>query len=362
MKGAYMPQELPQSYGNLDYSFFMDELIDATAALEVYMEKINDSKVESSWFLPTLQQKEALSSSMMEGTQATLDGVLINQLSPSDEDKNINEVVNYINATAIGMKRLKRGDFDHELFCEIHKELMSGNVRCVTDTIGAYRESQNYIGKNDGELIYTPPKPEFVPALMDNLIKYMNDDTDKLRPLIRIAIIHAQFETIHPFGDGNGRVGRILIPLYLYAQNQISLPFFFVSEALERDKHKYYKLLMDIRTDGKWNEWIKFFLETVTRQCKKYINMIAEINKLYEKTKLRACELIKSSSSVIKIVDIMFRYPIFDSKTVQSESEIPLATVNRYLNTLMADGIIFTDGKKRNRNFFFYDLLALIKE
>lgn len=362
MKEAYMPQELPKAFGNLDYSKFMDELIEATAALEVYMEKISDSKIDSSWFLPMLQNKEALSSSMMEGTQATLDGVLINQISPSDDDRNINEVVNYINATALGMKRLKRGDFDNELFFEIHKELMSGNVRKNTDTIGAYREKQNYIGRNDGELVYTPPKSEFVQPLMNNLISYMNDVKCKERPLIRIAIIHAQFETIHPFGDGNGRVGRIMIPLYLYAQNQISLPFFFISEALERDKHKYYKLLQDIREEGKWNEWIKFFLDTVAKQCRKNIRIIAEINKLYDKTKERACELIKSSSSVIKLVDLMFKYPIFDAKTIQSEADMPMATVNRYLNTLLEDGIIYTDGKKRNRNFYFYDLMTLIRD
>ena len=362
MKGAYLPQELPQAYGTLDVNVFLEELIDANTALEVYVQKINDSKMDSGWFLPTLQQKEALSSSMMEGTQATLDGVLINQISPSDDDKNINEVVNYITATTIGMKRLKRGDFDNELIEEIHKELLSGNVRRCTETIGKYRDNQNYIGKNDGELVYTPPEPQYVPGLMNNLIEYMNSPSDNLRPLVRIAIIHAQFETIHPFGDGNGRVGRILIPLYLYSQDQIPAPFFFVSEALERDKHKYYKLLMDIREEGKWNEWIKFFLETVAKQCRKYIRIIADINKLYDATKEKACNLIKSSGSVIKIVDLMFKHPIFDAKTIQNNSDIPLATINRYLNVLLTEGIIFTDGKKRNRNFYFYDLLALIKD
>lgn len=361
MKNAYMPQDLPKAYGELDYTKFMDELIEATAALEVYMEKINDSKIDSSWFLPMLQNKEALTSSMLEGTQATLDGVLINRISPRDDDKNINEVVNYIDAIAVGLKRLKRGEFDNELFCEIHERLMSGNVRKNTDTIGAYRENQNYIGRNDGELVYVPPKHEAVSHLMDNLISYINDENSKERPLIRIAIIHAQFETIHPFGDGNGRVGRILIPLYLYAQNQISLPFFFISEALERDKHKYYKYLQDIREKGNWNEWIKFFLDTVAKQCRKNIRIITEINKLYEKTKERSCELIKSSSSIIKIVDLIFQYPVFDAKIIQRETNISLATINRYLNVLVEEGIVFTDGKKRNRNFFFYDLIALIK-
>lgn len=362
MKEPYLPMFLPDVYGDLDYSMFMDELIDATSALEVYIEKIKDSKIDMDMFLPMLQRKESLSSSLMEETQATIDEVFINQISPDDNDKNINEVVNYYDATSLGMKRLKRGEFDNELFWEIHNELMSGNVRKSTDVIGAYRTRQNCINRNNGERVFTPPKPEFVPPLMNNLISYMNEENPRERQLIRIAIIHAQFETIHPFGDGNGRVGRILIPLYLYARNQIPVPFFFISDALERDKHKYYKLLQDIRDYNKWNEWIKFFLETVSKQCRKNIHIISEINKLYDRTKERVCELIKSSSSVIKLVDLMFKYPIFDTKTIQSETDIPVATINRYINVLMQDGIIYTDGKRRNRIFYFYDLMALIRD
>lgn len=358
---AYTAKKLPEAYGELNYNFFMNELIDASSALAVYMSKIMDSKVDSNWFLPTLQQNEALKSSMMEGTQATLDGVLVNQLSPNEDDKNLNEISNYFNATTLGIKMLRRGDFDDDLFLSIHKMLLSGKVRRCTDSIGAYRTKQNYIGKDNGELIYIPPKPEYVSELMSNLIDFINKDGKTLRPLIKVAIIHAQFETIHPFGDGNGRVGRILIPLYLYSQNQIQLPFFFISEALEHDKHKYYKFLMDIRTDNKWNEWIKFFLETVSKQCNKYINMINEMNSLYEDTMNKVCELIKSASAV-KLVDMMFKRPVFDSKIIQEETDISLASINRYLNILINNDILFTDGKQRNRHFFFYDLLKLLRD
>lgn len=361
MKESFLPPLLPEAYGSLDYSFFMDELIDATAALEVYVEKIKDSKIDSSWFLPIIQQKEAIMSSKLEGTQTTLDGVLINQITPNDEDKDLNEVVNYLNAATVGYKGLKRGEFDHELFLSIHKELLSGNVRKNTNVIGEYRTNQNYIGRKDGELVYTPPKPEYVSRLMENLIEYMNSDNHNVRPLIRIAIIHAQFETIHPFGDGNGRVGRILIPLYLYSKGQIPMPFFFISEALERDKHKYYKYLMDTREPRKWNEWIKFFLETVSKQCRKYIRIFDEMNKLYDKTVKQACELIKSSNAV-DLIDVMFKYPVLDSKTVQNETSISITTVNRYLNILVDNNILYTDGKQRNRHFFFYDLIALIRD
>ncbi len=358
---AYVAKKLPEAYVELDYSFFMNELIDASSALAVYMSKIMDSKVNGNWFLPTLQQNEALKSSMMEGTQATLDGVLVNQLSPNEDDKNLNEISNYFNATTLGIKMLRRGDFDNDLFFSIHRTLLSRKVRRCTDTIGEYRTNQNYIGKDNGELIYIPPKSESVPELMSNLLEFINKDDKTLRPLIKVAIIHAQFETIHPFGDGNGRVGRILIPLYLYAQNQIQLPFFFISEALERDKHKYHKLLMDIRTDNKWNEWIKFFLETVSKQCNKYINMIDEMNALYDEMLNKTCDLIKSPCAV-KLIDLMFKHPIFDTKSVQEETDISQASINRYLNILIKNDILFTDGKQRNRHFFFYDLLKLLRD
>ena len=177
MDKAYNASLLPLDNTFIDQTYFFEELIDATTKLEVYKEKIKDSKLDSSWFMPTLQQKEALASSQLEGTQATLDGVLVNQVVPNDKDKNLNEVSNYYVATVKG----------HE----------------------------NYIGKNDRThaITFIPSKPEDVPILMNNLIEYINNPSDKYRPLVRTAIMHAQFETIHPFMDGNGRVGRMLIPM-----------------------------------------------------------------------------------------------------------------------------------------------------
>ena len=257
---------------------------------------------------------------------------------------------------------LKRGDFSSDFFLSVHKHLMSGNVRRNSDQIGQYRNFQNYIGTNDGTLVYVPPAPETVPKLMNELINYLNSPSDKYHPLVRTAVVHAQFETVHPFGDGNGRVGRILIPLYLYAQSQISLPYFFISEALEKDQHRYYKLLNDTRNPGKWNEWVKFFLNVIARQCSKYIDIITQVNALYDRHIKEACNLIRSSSSVVKIIDEMYQRPIFDGKLMQRSSDIPLATLNRYLNTLVEAGLLYTDGKKRNRTFFYYDLLSLFRD
>ncbi len=197
---AYEAGFLPLSNGSIDYSYFLDELIDASAKLEVYKEKIADSKLDSSWFMPTLQQKEALASSLLEGTQATLDGVLTNQAEPNDADENINEVINYFNASKKGIHILGREDFSNEFFCELHAILMNGNVR-KPEVIGKYRMEQNYIGKNDGThaITFTPPAPEKVPELMDNLISYINKPSDVLKPLVRIAVIISQFVMLKRF-------------------------------------------------------------------------------------------------------------------------------------------------------------------
>lgn len=361
MNTAYKASFLPLDNAVIDQNYFFEELIDATTKLEVYKEKIKDSKLDSSWFMPTLQQKEALASSQLEGTQATLDGVLVNQVAPNDKDKNLNEVNNYYLATVRGYETLKKRDFSDEFFFDIHKALMHGNVRKPT-RIGEYRKEQNYIGKYDKthSITFIPPTPETVPQLMNNLIEYINNPTDKFRPLVRTAIIHAQFETIHPFMDGNGRVGRMLIPMYLFSQKQLELPCFFISEALERDKLRYYTLLNNIRTDGDWNAWIKFFLAAVTKQCEKYIGIISAINELYERHLDLVCSMTHSAN-MVEIINALFKYPITQAKQIAATTNLPMTSINRYLGQLVENKILYTDNKSRNRTYYYYDLLDILR-
>lgn len=363
MGQAFHPSMLPIDSELIKTDIFLDELIDASISLEVYKEKIKDSKLDRAWFLPTLQQKEALASSMIEGTQATLDGVLVNRVVPDKKDVDIQEVLNYDAATEYGYRYLKRGDFDKEFILDLHKILLSGKVRKQTDQIGEFRTHQNYVGTmgRKREITYTPPEPEMVEKLIDNLIEYIEKPKDNYRSLVRIAIIHAQFETIHPFMDGNGRVGRILIPLYLYYVEQIDMPCFFVSEALERDKLKYYTLLNNIRNKNEWSEWIKFFLVTVKNQCDKYIRMISDINLLYEKDLEKASGLVRTGN-MRTLINLLYKYPIVNSSTIAQCSNIPSATINRYLNVLVDADILYTDDKSRNRTYFYYDLLNILRE
>lgn len=189
-------------------------------------------------------------------------------------------MLNYYQALRDGMDELAVLPISTRLFKAMHVTLMSNDVRGGNRSPGEYRKIQNYIGPEGCTMetaTYIPPQPQLVDTYMNNLEIYINNPQDQLDELIQAAIIHAQFETIHPFLDGNGRIGRILIPLYLFSKKVIDL-----SEALERNKHKYYRFLNDTRYKGKWNQWIHFFLEAIILQADKNIRLINDINQLYE--------------------------------------------------------------------------------
>jgi len=359
---AYAAKPLPLLSSDIDSSIYGEALIDAFAQLEVYKAKLDGSKLNQMWFLPTLQKKEALASSQLEGTQATLDGVLENQVVPNENDKNLSEVQNYLIAAESGYFFLQKEKVNMAFFKHIHEILMGGKTRKSKATIpGEFRTEQNYIGKLNtrNSISFIPPVAESVLPLMENLVEYMVSPNDNLRHLVRIAIIHAQFETIHPFMDGNGRVGRILIPLYLYSQDQIPLPCFFISEALERDKFKYYALLNETRKNN-WNDWLVFFLQTVTSQSKKYICIIDKINELYERDMRRASSVIRSKVTV-DIINLLYEYPVITTKILMEKLRIPGASAARYLTSLANAKILFVDGKSRNRSYYYYELINLVR-
>lgn len=160
--------------------------------------------------------------------------------------------------------------------------------------------------------------------------------------------------------DGNGRVGRMLIPMYLYSQKQIDLPCFFISEALERDKIKYYTLLNNIRYNGDWNEWIKFFLSTVAKQCDKYIKMITDINMLYQKHLAVACDLARSSK-IVDVINVLYQHPVTSGIQIAELTDVPQTSINRYLNLLVQEKILYTDNKRKNRTYYYYDLLDILR-
>lgn len=373
MKRAYEPFKLPIEK-LININEFINELLEANKLLGIYQVLLEKSKIDPELLLAPITLQEAIQSTRIEGTQVTLDDMLEYGVDESKKNVDIEEVINYSKALLSGGDLLKRIPISTRLIKEMHKILLTGEVRGNSRNPGEFRSIQNFIGPQGCTIqtaSYIPPEPQLVPEYMSNLEKYINEPTDNLNDLIRIAIIHAQFETIHPFLDGNGRIGRILIPLYLYDKNLISSPNFFISESLEKDKFKYYKLLNDTRVDTnkenheiaskRWTEWIKFFIDAMIVQANKNISLIDNIDNLYNSTIERSRELI-NNNKLIDIINVMFEKPIFTKKTILERVDMPSSTLGVYLNKLEEERLIYSDGKTRNKKYYFYDLINVLRQ
>ena len=342
---------------------FYDDLISANTNVGKYEVMLKKSKINEDFLITPLSLQEAVQSTKIEGTQVTFDEVLEFDIDKKEKNDDAQEVLNYYEALRYGKRVLSRLPICTRMFKELHDILLSGGVRGETRAPGEYRSIQNFIGPEGCTMetaTFVPPEPQLVDECMSNLEKYINEPNDDLHPLVRIAIIHAQFETIHPFLDGNGRIGRILIPLYLYDAGLIDFPNLFISETLEKDKHKYYRLLNGTRKEEGWNQWIIFFLKSVNKQALKNINTIEEIDKLYEKDLNKAMELI-NSTNIVDLIKSMFQRPIFNVKKISSLAGIPDSTCRRYLSILEEEQIIYSDNKRRNRKYYYYNLLDLLR-
>lgn len=358
----FLPLKLPITE-KINPIFFLNTLVDASTNVGKFQVMLKNSKINADFLINPLILQEAVQSTKIEGTQVTFDEILESEIDQKQKSNDIQEVFNYYNALKFGEQFLSRIPISTRLFKELHSILLSNGVRGGHRAPGEYRTIQNFIGPEGCTIetaTFVPPEPQLVNDYMSNLEKYINNPTDDLHPLVRIAIIHAQFETIHPFLDRNGRIGRILIPLYLYEYKVIDSPNFFISETLEKDKYKYYRLLNGTRQKSEWNEWIQFFLESVNKQAIKNIKLIEDINKLYEKDLLTAMKSV-SNNNIVKIIDVMFKQPIFNTKTISSLTGIADTTCRRYLNLLEDKKIIYSDNKTRNKKYYYYGLLDLLR-
>ncbi len=373
MKKPYEPFTLPIDK-LININEFINELLEANKLIGVYEVLLSRSKIDPKLLLTPITLQEAIQSTKIEGTQVTLDDMLEYGADESKKNNNIKEVINYSMALRKGESLIRRIPISARLIKEMHKILLSGELRGNSRNSGEFRSIQNFIGPQGCTIqtaSYIPPEPQLVPDYMSNLERYINEPTDNLNDLIRIAIIHAQFETIHPFLDGNGRIGRILIPLYLYDKKFISSPNFFISESLEKDKFKYYKLLNDTRVvisedsievaSQRWNAWIKFFINAIINQANKNIILIEKIDNLYNET-LDNSEVLINSNRLIDIVNVMFEKPIFTKKTILENVDIPSSTLGVYLNKLEEKQVIYSNGKSRNKKYYFYDLINILRQ
>ncbi|MBT9130749.1 MAG: Adenosine monophosphate-protein transferase SoFic [candidate division WS2 bacterium] len=315
-------------------------------------------------FIGMYVKKEALLSSQIEGTQASLEGILEFEadLTPKENIEDIKEVINYIKALNYGIEMLKEQPMSLRLIKDIHNILIE-ETRGSKIIPGEFRKSQNWIGPQGASLseaIFVPPPPEMVLSCMGEIEKFFYE-YDHIPPLVKIALIHAQFETIHPFLDGNGRIGRLLITFYLFWKKILSRPVLYLSFYLKKHRSEYYDLLMKVRTEGAWEDWIKFFLKGVFETSSESANTAKEIIKLKEDLITKLYENSISSIYAIKLIDHLFENPLTETKSVMEKMKIHKDTANELVKAFEKIGILKEiTGKQRYKKYLFKEYVNII--
>ena len=355
-----MLKYLKDRLGEFSAGYFINDLAEASKYLGVLEAKINAYKF-SGILIPLLHKKEALSSMYIEGTQSTISDVLENEVNPKAENNKIStEINNHTRALLFGSEYLRTDNFTHEFIQKIHELMMHGLLSKENEaTLGKYKKCDNKIVNSAGTVVFTPPPCSETKKYMDELISFMNDTSDNIHPLVKAALIHSQFESIHPFSDGNGRVGRILVSLYLFKTKVINFPFFYISEAISQDKSVYYNMLTNSRSND-FDEWIKYFLTKIVIQTKKHIGYIAALDDLYTRTKSVVQKCI-NSPKFDNIISYLFTHPVLNAEKFSDALSVSHGQAIRYLNVLESEHILLGNDRKRNRTFFFAELIDLAR-
>lgn len=360
MKKPYHPSYLPIQLRLEDLLELMKLETEARVKIERYNSILERSPIRDEIFF-MFSLDESLQSTRIEGTQTTFDEVLASEIT-NNKKVDIIEVLNYMEALEQGELLLESLPISTRVLLSLHKIILA-NSRGENRNPGEYRKVQNFIGPTSRieDATYIPPEAHLLPEYISNLEKYINDDEiDKnIGYIMKAAIIHGHFETIHPFLDGNGRIGRILIVLYLLSKGVISKPTFFISQILERNKYKYYTLLNNLRNDNpKWMEWIRFFIDASIEQAEYYVNKLEKIEELY-RDMLKVAEKYTIRTDIIRYI---FKHPVFDITSVQRELGVSYNAVRSNVNKLVEGGKIYPDDKKRNKTYRFYDLLDIMRK
>lgn len=337
-------------------------LVDANKQL-VKLDTASQLISNADLFISMYVRKEALISSQIEGTQCTLDDVLDPEVE-ANANLDVSDVINYVKATQYALKRLERLPLCCRLIREIHEVLME-NVRGQDKTPGEFRHSQNWIGPANCSLKdarYIPPNVEDMQTAMSDLEKYIHENVD-YDPLIRAALIHYQFETIHPFLDGNGRIGRLLILLYLMEQRLIEKPVIYISYFLKKNQIEYYDRISEVRRTGNFEQWIRFFLEAVSKAASDSLEAIRQLSVLHDTNVEKLPKTTRSKDNLRAVFDYIEQYPIMDIKRTAKELEVSYNTVAAAVRKLVELGILQeTTNAARNRVFAYEEYLAILRK
>lgn len=347
---ASLPPDPPIQVGGE----LLTKLIDANKKVAI-LEGLSSRIPNMSLFVSMYVRKEALLSSQIEGTQCTLEDIL-NPLIENNTNRDVSDVVNYIRATEFALERLKTLPLCNRLIKETHAVLLE-SVRGQEKNPGEFRYSQNWIGGQDSTIKnarYIPPNPNDMLTAMSDLEKYINND-DSLDPLIQAALIHYQFETIHPFLDGNGRVGRLLITLFLMEKGILTTPALYISYYLKMNRVEYYDRMTQVRRTGDYEQWVTFFLQAFADSAEDAIRTIDQLTALHDTNLLKFDTLTKRQrSSVLKVFTYLESNPIIDIQKTADFLKVSYNTVSKIVSILIEKGILEQTAKSGKAKIYSY--------
>ncbi|MBN2251119.1 MAG: Fic family protein, partial [Candidatus Altiarchaeota archaeon] len=309
--------------------------------------------------------KEATLSSEIEGTRATLSDVYKSEKEPEkDREKALDteEVKNYIKALKFGLEEIKSRDLSEDFVKELHKILLKG-VRGENKSPGEYKTSQNAIGKSTDTTEtakFVPASPQSVPPLMRNLVAFLNKK-DSANPLFKVALAHYQFEAIHPFRDGNGRVGRLIIMIYMCKEGVLKQPLLYISEYFKSNRDEYTDRLFNVSSKGEFEEWIYFFLKALNEQSKKSLGFAMELEDYKKELKAKLQKKYKTTN-LLSIVDMLFENPYITIKDVTEKLGVTPPAAAKLMDVLKKEKILEEiTGKERRRMFLARGILKILE-
>ncbi len=363
---AFVPNPLPPS----DPLLASESFVDANRAAELALARLSgvSGLVPSvDWLLYGAIRKEALLTSQIEGTQATLTDLFDEEAGFAvSNTEDVEEVTNYLRAFRLVQDNLRdpKGlPISVRLLCEAHRLLLDG-ARGAGKQPGELRRSQNWIGATQpGNAVFVPPPADRVADLLGDMERFIHEGTPTLPPLVRVALIHAQFETIHPFLDGNGRIGRLLIAALLEHWQMLPEPLLYLSAYLKQHQAEYYRRLSGIRTDGNWESWVAFFLKGVSHAATEAERSIVAIASLVAADRRRLLESPKSGPTAYRLFERLPMVPRFNIERARQILDTSFPTASAAVNQLVELGIVKEmTGQKKNRNYSYQGYVDLLTQ
>ena len=360
---SFRPNPLPPEPPIEMSNEMIAKLVDANRKLAT-LDGLSSRIPNMDLFVSMYVRKEALLSSQIEGTQCTLDDIL-NPFAEENTNLNVSDVVNYIRAEEFAIDRLQTLPLCNRLIKETHAVLMEG-VRGQEKNPGEFRYSQNWIGGQGSTLRnarYIPPNPEDMINAMSDLEKYMNGE-DSLDPLIQAALIHYQFETTHPFLDGNGRVGRLLITLFLMEKKILSTPSVYISYFLKMNRIEYYDRMTQVRKTGDYEQWVLFFLQALSDSAEDAIQTIDRLTEIHNRNAQKFENMTKrQQANAMNFLIYLEKNPIIDIQKTAAALNLSYNTVAKSVALFVDNGILQqTEKSGRSKIYSYVDYLAVLRK